>query len=135
MCLTFLTFRWETLSFGLLHISFTLTAVTIFILLSTGIGPWEACPAGLTLIVAALVYFLFGLMLIVATPELLSLICWKVFIKTVICIPISVLILFIFLDWFSARTSAELPSMFACFAVNFSRMVEKHKVDFHQCFA
>ena len=64
-----------------------------------------------------------------------SLICWKIFIKTVICIPISVLILFIFLDWFSARTSAKLPIMVACFAVNLSWMVEKHIVDFHQCFA
>ena len=135
MCLTFLTFRWETLSFGLLHISFTLTAVTIFILLSTDIGPWEVFLAELTLIVAAPVDVLFGLMLIVATPELLSLICWKIFIKSAICIPISVLILFIFLDWFSSRTSAKLPIMVACFAVNFSRMVEKHIVDFCQCFA
>ena len=65
----------------------------------------------------------------------ISLTCWKIFIKTVSCIPISVLIRFIFLDWFSARTSVKLPIMFACFAINFSRMVEKHIVDFHTCFA
>ena len=33
---------------------------------------------------------------------------------------------FCFLDWFSARTSAKLLKMFPCFAVNFSRMLERH---------
>ena len=40
MCLTFLTLRWETLSFGLSYIVFTLTTVTISFLLSAGIDPW-----------------------------------------------------------------------------------------------
>ena len=65
------------------------------------------CLAGLTLIAAAPVDFLFMLMLIVATPELLLALYAERF--SLICIPISVLILLIFSDWFSARTSAKLP--------------------------
>ena len=115
-------------SFGLSHISFTLTTVTISILLCSGIGPYSVsdqvhanctCPWR----------FLFTLTLIVATPEiLLALYTERFSLKLLSCFPILVLILFIFLDWFSARTSAKLPLIFAYFAVNFSSMLEKHVV-------
>ena len=89
---------------------------------------FEVCLARLTLIVSTPVDLLFGLTLIVATPELLltlytgrfSLKLWAAF--------IFVLILLIFFYWFSARTFARLPIMFACFAVNLYRMFKKHIV-------
>ena len=73
--------------------------------------------------------FLFGLILIVATPELpLNLYAERFSLNLLSSFPISVLILFIFFNWFSARASAKLPIMFTCFAVNLSRMLEKHVV-------
>ena len=43
--------------------------------------------------------------------------------------PHYILIILTFLDWFSARTSAKLPIMFACFAANFSWMLKKYEVN------
>ena len=105
---------------------------------------FEVCLAGLMLIVAAPVDLVLGLTLIVATPQtpfsIISLKCWVVFfIKTIaiyipdyICTlfsPHYILIIFTFLDWFSARTSAKLSIALACFAVNFSWMLKKYVVN------
>ena len=65
-------------------------------------------PGRVNSIEAAPADFLFGLALILATLQLLlPLNAERFSLKLLSCIPISLLILFIFLDWFSARTSAK----------------------------
>ena len=63
------------------------------------------------------------------TPISISLKCWVVFfiktiaiylIKCTLFSPNYILIILTFLDWFSARTLANLPIMIACYAVNLS---------------
>ena len=99
-------------------ISVSTWLLSLFLSFSSLALALEVCLTGLTLIVAPPTDLLFGFSLIVATPELLlALYAERFSLKLISCFPISVLILLIFLDWFSVRTSEKLPIMFSWFAV------------------
>ena len=83
-----------TLSFGLSHVGFTLTTVTVFFIQALA---REMYLAGLTPTVAAPVDLFFGLTLIVATPEvLLALYAKRFSLKLLSCFPVSVLLQLVF---------------------------------------
>ena len=126
--LTFLTLRWVTRCFALSQINFSLTIVTISILLSTDISPWVVSGrvnANFCWSCRSFIWFDANCRYH-WTP--ISLICWEVFVKTMKLLSYLRINLLIFLDWFSARAFANLPIMFACITLKSSRLLEKHVV-------
>ena len=92
------------------------------------------------LIVTAPIDFVLGLTLggyPSNSPINISLKCWVVFfikkaIYLILCTlfsPHYILIILTFLNWFSVKTSANLPITIACFAVNFSWILKKYVVN------